>query len=79
METTKSDPVKPPAAGTPVCVGTTPPVTVSEAGYIVILWTVFLEKSVLCVSPLSEMPPLKEESQCCFVRTITEDICTQVV
>ena len=29
METMKSDLVKPP--GTPVCVGTTPPVTVSEA------------------------------------------------
>ena len=49
METMKSDLVKPP--GTPVFVGTTPPVTVSKAVDIVILWSVLLEKSALCVLP----------------------------
>ena len=48
VETMKSDLVKPP--GTPVCVGTTPPVTVSEAGYIVILWTaMFFWRNLFCV------------------------------
>ena len=38
----KSDLVKLP--GTPVCVGATPPVTVSEAGYIVIMWKFFFRE-----------------------------------
>ena len=76
METMKSDLVKPP--GTPVCVGTTPPVTVTEAGNSHSV-DCSSGECVLCVPPLSERPPLKEESQCCFLRTITKDMRTQVV